>query len=98
MKLPDVKERIDAYFESVTPKVVVRRLEVLGFEFSPYFADNERVHVEQEADDNVPDFYTLAGKQDIFIDASLFEDSCSFKVEVTNEEIQSVSPSYAMAA
>jgi hypothetical protein len=46
----------------------------------------------------VPDFYTLAGKQDIFIDASLFEDSCSFKVEVTNEEIQSVSPSYAMAA
>lgn len=98
MKLSDVKERIDAYFESVTPKEVVRRLEVLGFEFSPFFADNEQVHVEHEADDNVPDFFELAGKQDIFIDASLFEDTRSFTVEVTGEEVQPGTPSYAMAA
>lgn len=53
MKLSDVKERIDVYFESVTPKEIVCRLEVLGFEFSPCTADTWQVYVEHEADDNV---------------------------------------------
>lgn len=98
MKLSDVKERIDAYFESVTPKEVVRRLEVLGFEFSPYFADNEQVHIVHKADDNLPDFFDLTGKNEVLIDTSLFESTDSFTVEVTGEEIQPGTPSYAMAA
>ncbi len=98
MKLSDVKERIDAYFESVSPSEVVRRLEVLGFEFSPYFADNEQVHVEHKADDNLPDFFDLTGKQEVLINASLFESTGSFTVEFAGEEVQSNTPSYAMAA
>jgi hypothetical protein len=98
MKLSDVKERIDAYFDSVSPSEIINRLEVLGFEFTPHFDDNSNVKVIRTADDVVPGFFERSGKQDILIDASLFAGDESFIVTNGAGETQGGIPSYAMAA
>ncbi len=40
MKLSDVKEKIDAYFDSVSPMDIVRKFEALGYEFEKIEEEN----------------------------------------------------------
>ncbi|MCC6724996.1 MAG: hypothetical protein IT258_10835 [Saprospiraceae bacterium] len=40
MKLSDIKDKIDAYFDSVSPIEIVKRFEALGYEFEEIEEDN----------------------------------------------------------
>lgn len=39
MKFSDIKEKIDAYFDSVSPMDIVRQFEEMGYEFEPVSTD-----------------------------------------------------------
>ncbi len=48
MKLSDVKAQIDAYFDNLNPDDLIKRFEMLGYEFEPI--NDEFEHVIDEYD------------------------------------------------
>lgn len=97
MKLKDIKHLIDAHFESINPMELVRRLELLGYEF-------EQVEVE---DNYFP--HTVADFSEV-INNNRFENTFDGKAEagvlyLDKKETKSAIPTnyagnyqYAMAA